>query len=75
MKIIEILISIYLIIHGLYSLYASYKNKKTIHWELPSTTYLSKKIFGDHFDKWHNFFWGIIELILGVILLKFFLFN
>ncbi|GGK49973.1 MULTISPECIES: hypothetical protein [Flavobacteriaceae] len=73
MKTIEILISIYLILHGLYSLYAVYKNKKTIHFELPSTTYISKWIFGENFDKWHNLFWGIIELTLGIILLNFFL--
>lgn len=75
MKIITILISTYLLIHGLYSLYASYKNKETIHWELPSTTFLSKKIFGKHFNSWHNFFWGIVELFLGIIFLYFFLFN
>lgn len=71
---IKILLSIGLILHGLYSLYASYKGKKTIHWELPSTTFLAEKILGKYFDKWHNFFWGVVEIILGIGLLNHFLF-
>ncbi len=73
MKTFEILICIYLILHGLYSLYAVYKNKKTIHFELPSTTFIPKWIFGKDFDKWHNLYWGIIELILGIVFLNFIL--
>jgi uncharacterized membrane protein YfcA len=60
------IIGILLVIHGLYSLYRSYKGTKTIHWELPATTYIFEKIFGKNFDKWHNFFWGTIEVLLGI---------
>jgi hypothetical protein len=69
------IISIALLLHGLYSLYSSYKGKKTLFLESYSTTYISKKIFGKHFDRWHNFFWGIIEVILGVGLIKLFYFD
>lgn len=75
MKYTNLLISLLLFVHGLYSLYASYKGKKTIHFELPSTTYLSEKIFGKHFDRWHNFFWGVVEVILGGTLFLAFLKN
>ena len=69
MDYIDFTIGILLLIHGIYSLIASYKGKETIHWELPSTTYLSQKIFGKKFDKWHNFFWGFIEVSIGVFLI------
>lgn len=69
MNIVKILVSIYLISTGVYSLYSFYKNKETIHWELPSTTYLPKKIFGKHFNRYHNFYWGIISLIAGIAIL------
>jgi len=66
MSIIKIIACVFLIFTGSYSLYRSYKNKKSIYWEPPSGTYLSKKIFGKHFDRWHNFFWGIIFLAAGL---------
>lgn len=69
----ELIVSIFLIIHGLYSYYAVFKNKKTIHLELPVTSYLSEKILGKYFDKWHNFFWGTIELIIGIVSFIYFL--
>lgn len=64
---VYLLLGFFLIVHGSYSLYCSYKGKKTLHWELPSTTYLAEKIFGKNFDKWHNFFWGSVELVIGII--------
>lgn len=69
----EILIGVFLFVRGLYSFYAIFKNKKTIHLESPSTTYLQKKIFGKSFNRWHNFFWGTTEFIVGITLLIHFL--
>ena len=64
-NIVDVIIGVLLIVHGFYSLYSSYKGSKTKHWEMPSTTYLPKKIFGKYFDRWHNFHWGMIEIFLG----------
>ena len=71
----KVTLSIILIFHGIYALYASFTGKKTIFFELPNTTYLSKKIFGKNFNRWHNLFWGTIEIIIGFISVKYFLFN
>jgi len=69
MSTLKVIACAYLTITGTYSLYASYKNKKSIYWELPASVYLSKKIFGKHFDRWHNFFWGIIFLAAGIAIM------
>ena len=43
--ILLLLVGVFLVIHGVFSLHASYKGKKTLHWEMPSTTFLTEKIF------------------------------
>jgi uncharacterized membrane protein HdeD (DUF308 family) len=68
MKIIFLLVGIYLVFSGLYSLYGSYKNKKSVNMEFYNTTFIEKKILGKYFDRWHNFFWGAIKLISGVLI-------
>jgi len=67
--ILEFIACVFLTLTGLYALYLSYKNKKSIFWELPSGIYLSKKIFGKYFDRWHNFFWGTIFLVAGILIM------
>ena len=69
MHTLEIIACIYLTLTGSYALYLSYNNKKSIFWELPAGVYLSKKIFGKYFNKWHNFFWGTICLTAGIIIM------
>lgn len=36
--------------------------------EFYNTTFIEKKIFGKYFDRWHNFFWGTIKLISGILI-------
>lgn len=67
---VKLLIAIYLIFNGIYSLFCVIKDKKTIHWELPSTTYLEKIFLGKYFNRWHNLFWGLISIALGIFLIK-----
>lgn len=69
MRYVFILVGIYLIYSGLVGLSNVFRNKKTQFLEFSSTTYIERKVFGKHFNKWHNFFWGAICLISGILIL------
>ena len=59
-----------ILIHGLYSLYSSYKGRKSNFFALPSSSFLPKKIFGKHFDRIENLVWGSVELFIGFHMIK-----
>ena len=70
--VLDILASIVLILHGPYSIYAGFKNKALVAQIFDSDFYFERKFLGASFNKIFNILFGIIELILGVlILLKF----
>lgn len=66
----EIILGIFLVLWGIYSIYSGIKGKSPTHVMMPSDTFLSRKIFGEKGSSilW-NLFWGIIEIIFGVALL------
>jgi hypothetical protein len=66
--ILDILIGIILIVHGFYSLYASYKNKSLVALIFDSDFFIEKKILGPNFNKIFNFLFGIAEIVLGFII-------
>jgi hypothetical protein len=43
MKTTSIIFGVFLTVFGIYSIYAAIKNKKSIHFEMPSTTWLPEK--------------------------------
>lgn len=73
MNLIKIIVSILLILHGIYAIYSAIKNKKTVFFQFYSDTYIAEKIFGKYFGRVNNFFWGTTELILGIIAMKIFI--
>ncbi len=60
-----------ILIHGFYSLYSSYKGKKSNFFALPSSSFIPKKIFGKHYNRIENFVWGSMELFIGFHMIKF----
>jgi hypothetical protein len=74
--VFESILTLYLIIDGIYSIYKGIRNEKTSFWGLSPSKIIPKRIFGkENFNKFQNIFWGSIELILGGCLLKFLFFN
>jgi len=68
----EILIGIVLIIHGIYTLYAGYRNKP-LTWLIFKVDYLiEQKIIGPHFNKVFNYLLGLVEVIFGVLVIFYF---
>ena len=69
-KTTKIILGITLTIWGIYSIYRGVKGKSLAGVMMPSDTYLSRKIFGEKgSNKFWNLFWGIIEVIFGVLIL------
>lgn len=67
---LKIIIGIFLVLHGIYSIYRGLKKKSQAGVMSPSDTYLSEKILGEKGSNiFWNLFWGIIEIIFGVLLL------
>ena len=68
--IIDLLISLILIAHGFYTLYAGYRNKPLTWFILKSDFFLEQKILGSNFNKVFNLFFGSIEIVFGVFLIS-----
>jgi uncharacterized membrane protein HdeD (DUF308 family) len=73
MNIVNLIIGIFLIVWGIYSLRSSYKKKNRITGVMmPSDTYLSEKILGERGSNiFWNYFWGVIKLFMGIVLIWF----
>ena len=73
MNIVNLIIGIFLIVWGIYSLRSSYKKKNRITGVMmPSDTYFSEKILGERGSNiFWNYFWGVIELFMGIVLIWF----
>lgn len=73
MNIVNLIIGIFLIVWGIYSLRSGYKKKNRITGVMmPSDTYLSEKILGERGSNiFWNYFWGVIELFMGIVLIWF----
>ena len=71
----KFIFGIFIFVHGIYSLYSSYKGEKSRFFTLPSYSWLPKKIFGKQYNRVDNLIWGSIELFIGFQMIKFFLFN
>lgn len=62
-------VGIILLLHGIYTLYAAIKNKDMTFVAAPSDIYLIKKLLGQHHKPFLNLIVGIIEIILGILIL------
>jgi hypothetical protein len=74
-KIILIIIGIFLIIYGIYSIYIGFKGGPLLGFMSTSDTFIPRKILGEkRSNSFINIFMGIIEILFGVIILlgKFF---
>lgn len=68
--LLDLLTGIILITHGCYTLYAGYKNKPLTWLIFKSDFFLEQKILGSSFNKVFNYFFGCVEIIFSVFLLK-----
>jgi uncharacterized membrane protein HdeD (DUF308 family) len=69
-KFFLIIIGIFLAVHGVLSIYTAFKGGPLRGVMSPSDTFLVRKIFGEKAsDSFFNFFWGIAELIFGILIL------
>jgi len=70
MKLHLIIIGIILLTIGLYSIYSGIKGKRFRGYMSPSDKFIVKKVFGDKGSNYiFNIFWGIIEIIFGILIL------
>jgi hypothetical protein len=66
----EIILGIFILIWGIWSIYSGIKGKSLTHVMSPSDTFLSRKILGEKGSSiWWNLFWGVVEIIFGVLFL------
>ena len=75
MKVLQVIVCLYLILHGTYAIYSFFKKKESVFAGISSTDYFFKKLLGNNHKYFANLFWGLIELILGVGFILTFLFN
>jgi uncharacterized membrane protein HdeD (DUF308 family) len=68
-RLVEFIIGVFLVIHGIYSLYTAYKGGPLRSQMSYSDTFLARKIFGKEGKNiYYNIIIGIIEIALGVII-------
>ena len=65
--VLNITVAIILIIHGIYSIYAGFKNKPITSLVFSDDSFIAKKIFRKNYDRVANFSLGIIHIILGIL--------
>ena len=67
---LKIFLGIFLIGYGLYSIYSGIRGKSLRGVMSPGDTYLGRKILGEKGSNiFWNLFWGIAELIFGILIL------
>ncbi len=67
---LKILLAIFLVVYGLYSIYSGISGKSLKGVMAPGDTYLSRKILGEKGSNiFWNLFWGTAELIAGILLI------
>jgi hypothetical protein len=69
-KILFIGVAIFLIIHGIYSIYSAIKGGPMRGVMMPSDTFIARKLLGeDGSNRFFNLLFGLVEVIIGFIMI------